>query len=309
MTLAPDAAELVEQLGRNPAPHEQPIEQARAMLDAGDVLAGPKEPVAQVDDRSVPGPEGPIPIRVYRPSPRSRLGIAMFFHGGGFSIGGLASHDRLCRALANRSGCVVVAVDYRLSPEHPFPAGIEDSFAATEWVSANAATIGGDRHRLAVGGDSGGGTFGAAVALMARERGGPPIRFQYLLNPGGLDYDYSRPSCLDNGEGCFLTVDAIRWVEEQYFAGGAERSDPRAALNLAPDLSGLPPAIVLTAEHDPARDQGAEYVRRLRAAGVPVRHTDYPGMIHGWVNFKGAIADGERGLDELAAAIRAALAD
>ncbi|MGH9030630.1 MAG: alpha/beta hydrolase, partial [Acidimicrobiia bacterium] len=273
MTLAPAVVELLAQLEGGVAPHEQPIEQARAMLDAGDVLAGEKELVADVRDEALPGPAGPIPIRVYRPSSASGRGISVFFHGGGFSIGSLDSHDRLCRALANRSGCVVVAVHYRLAPEHPFPAGIDDAFAATAWVADHAEELGGDATRIAVGGDSGGGTFGAAVALMARERGGPPIRFQYLVNPGGLDFDYSRPSCVENGEGCFVTLDAIRWIEEQYFRNEADRSDPRAALNLAPDLSGLPPAIVLTAEHDPVRDQGAEFVRRLRAAGIAVQHS------------------------------------
>ncbi|MGH7897846.1 MAG: alpha/beta hydrolase fold domain-containing protein, partial [Candidatus Binatia bacterium] len=179
--------------------------------------------------------------------------------------------------------------------------------AATAWLARHGAELGGDPGRIAVGGDSGGGTFGAVVCLLARERGGPAIRFQYLINPGGMDYDYSRGSCVANAEGYFLTLDAMRWIEAQYFADPADKSDPRAQPNLARDFSGLPPAIVLTAECDPVRDQGVEYVRRLRDARVPVQHTDYPGMIHGWVNFKGAIDAGNRGLEEVAAAIRSAL--
>ena len=308
MTLHPQAQAVVELMARGPAPHEVPIADARAALDAGDVLAGALEDVADVSDRDVPGPGGPIPIRIYRPQEGTSLPVAVFFHGGGFTAGSLTSHDRLCRALANRSGCVVVAVDYRLAPEHRFPAGIEDAYAATQWVSGHAEELGVDATRLAVGGDSGGGTFGASVAVLARDRGGPSIAFQYLVNPGGLDYDYERPSFVENADGCFLTLELVRWIEGQYFADGSDRRLPLAELNRVPDLTGLPAAVVLTAEHDPVRDQGVAFVQRLREAEVPVQHTDYPGMIHGWVNFKGQIDDGERALDELAAALRDGLA-
>lgn len=307
MTLHPQVVAVLDQAADRPGPHELPIDQARAVLDAGDVLAGEREDILDVADLAFAGPHGAIDLRIYRPRAETPLPIAVFFHGGGFTMGSLDSHDRLCRALANRSGCLVVAVDYRLAPEHPFPEGIDDADAATVWIAENAAAIGGDPSRIAVGGDSGGGTFGAVVALLARDRGFPTIRFQYLLNPGGLDFDYTRPSCAANAEGCFLTMDAVRWIESQYFTDPEQKRDPRAALNLATDLSGLPPAIVITAEHDPVRDQGVEYARRLREAGVPVAHSDYPGMIHGFVNFKGAIDDGERALDELAGAIRSAL--
>jgi acetyl esterase len=174
-------------------------------------------------------------------------------------------------------------------------------------VSEHADELGVDAGRLAVGGDSGGGTFGASVALLARDRGGPAIAFQYLVNPGGLDYDYGRPSFVENAQGCFLTLDLVRWIEDQYFADGSNRHAPLAELNRVADLTGLPPAVVLTAEHDPVRDQGRRFVQRLREADVAVQHTDYPGMIHGWVNFKGQIDDGELSLDEVAAALRDAL--
>jgi acetyl esterase len=307
VTLHPQVVAVVEQMASRPAPNEMPLHDARASLDAGDVLAGAREDVFEVIDREIPGPRGPIPVRAYRPCDATALPVAVYLHGGGFTMGSLESHDRLCRALANRSGCLVVAVDYRLAPEHPFPAGIDDADAATTWVAAHAGELGGDPDRVAIGGDSGGGTFGAVVSMLARDRGAPELRFQYLLNPGGLDFDYTRPSCEANADGCFLTMDLVRWIEGQYFSRPDQMTDPRAALNLAPDLSGMPPAIVITAEHDPVRDQGLEYVRRLREAGVPVQHTDYPGMIHGFVNFKGAIDDGERALDELAAAIHTAL--
>jgi acetyl esterase len=306
--LHPQVEALLSRMSGGPGPHEMPLGQARAMMDALGELSGSQEPVPGIDDRVIPGPGGPIPIRTYRPSADRALPIAVFFHGGGFTMGSLASHDRLCRSLANRSACLVVAVDYRLAPEHPFPAGVEDAYATTAWIARHGDELGGDPGRIAVGGDRGGGTFGAVVCLLARDRGGPKIRFQYLINPGGLDYDYSRPSCVANAEGNFLTMDAVRWIESQYFSDPAHKSDPRASLNLAEDLSALPPAIVLTAECDPVRDQGVEYVRRLRGAHVPVHHTDYPGMIHGWVNFKGVIDAGNTALSEVAAAIRSALA-
>ncbi len=305
--LHPQVEELLRPMSGGPGPHEMPLDAARAMLDALDELGGDKESVAVVYDRVSPGPGGPIPLRVYRPSKDPGLPIAVFFHGGGFTMGSLASHDRLCRSLANRSGCLVVAVDYRLAPEHPFPAGVEDAYAATAWIARHGEELGGDSSRIAVGGDSGGGTFGAVVCLLARERGGPAIRLQYLINPGGLDYDYSRPSCAANADGYFLTMDAVRWIETQYFADPRHKGDPRAQVNLVEDLSALPPAIVVTAECDPVRDQGVEYVRRLREARVAVRHTDYPGMIHGWINFKGVIDAGHAALGEVAEAIRSAL--
>jgi len=185
--LHPQVEAIVSRMSGGPDPHEMPLDSARVMLDALDELGGDKESVAGVNDRVVPGSGGPIPIRTYRPSADRALPIAMFFHGGGFTMGSLASHDRLCRALANRSACLVVAVDYRLAPEHPFPAGVEDAYAATAWIARHGKDLGGDPGRIAVGGDSGGGTFGAVVCLLARERGGPKIRLQYLIHPGGLD--------------------------------------------------------------------------------------------------------------------------
>jgi acetyl esterase len=312
VTLHPQAAAVVDLLSKRPPPHQTSLAEARAALDAGDVLTGEREELASVEDRELPGPAGPLPIRVYRPTDPSPGSagepVAVFFHGGGFTAGSLDSHDRLCRCLAKRSGCTVIAVDYRLAPEHPFPAGIDDAYAATRWISEHAAELGVDASRLAVGGDSGGATFAATVALLARDRGGPPIAYEYLVNPGGLDYDYERPSFVENSEGCFLTLDLVQWIEAQYFADPTDRDEPLAVVNDVDDLSGLPPAIVLTAEHDPTRDSGIEFARRLRAAGVEVEHTDYPGMIHGWVNFKGQIDDGERALDQLAAGLRRALA-
>jgi acetyl esterase len=303
----PQVQVVLDLLSGQPELDEIPIEEARRQL--AEMGGPPGEPLHEVEDRSVPGPKGDIPVRIYRPRDDAPLPVIVFVHGGGFTMGDLESHDALCRALANASGCLLVAVDYALAPEHPFPEGIDDTYAATCWVHEHASELGGEPERIAIGGDSGGATFATTICMMARERGGPPIRFQFLINPGGMDYDYTRPSCNENAEGYFLTLRGMHWVEKQYFASpGDKSSDWRAAPGLAPDLLGLPPAIVLTAEFDPVRDQGRAYVDRLREAGVPVRHTDYPGMIHGWVNMYMAVDDGRTGLEEVASAIREAFA-
>jgi acetyl esterase len=310
MPVDPQVQAVVDQMAGAPGLTEMPLDAARSMIAGMNAAAGEPEPVHSVEDRVIPGPESnPIPLRVYRTSDDDALPVVVFVHGGGFTMGDLDSHDSLCRALANASECVLVAVDYRLAPEHRFPAGIDDTYAATCWVHEHAAELGGDPARLAIGGDSGGGTFATTICGMARERGGPPIGFQFLINPGGMDFDYTRPSCIENSSGYFISLDDVRWIESQYFASPDDKErDWRAAPGLAPDLSGLPPAIVLTAEYDPVRDQGRAYVERLRDAGVPVQHTEYPGVLHGWVNMFGVIDAGRKGLDETANAIRTALA-
>ncbi len=306
MPVHPQVQFVLDAIADQPDLDELPIEESRANLKA----LGPEGvAVHAVEDRAIPGPAGSIPVRIYRPSDQTPLPVIVFVHGGGFSMGDLDSHDALCRELTNASGCLLIAIDYRLAPEHRFPAGIDDTYAATQWVHEHAAELGGDPDRIAIGGDSGGATFATTVCMMARDRGGPPLRFQFLINPGGMDYDYARPSCIDNAEGYFLTLKAMKWIEGIYFASPDDQDgDWRAAPGLAPDLAGLPPAVVITAEFDPVRDQGRAYVARLRDAGVEVSHTDYPGMIHGWVNMFHVVDDGRKGIEEIGAAIREGLA-
>ena len=308
MPVDPQVEAFLEQGRGLPQLHEMALADGRAMLAGMNALAGAPEAVHEITDRTIPGPAGGIPVRVYRPSDATSLPMLVFIHGGGFTMGDLDSHDSLCRALANASGCVLVAVDYRLAPEHPFPAGIDDAYAAATWVHEHADDLGGDAIRIAIGGDSGGATFATTVCAMARDQGGPPLAFQFLINPGGMDYDYGRASVTENGAGYFITVDDLHWIEGQYFASpGDKERDWRAQPGLAPDVSGLPPAIVLTAEYDPVRDQGRAYVDRLQAAGVTVEHHEYPGVIHGWVNMLGVIDAGQKALDDLAGALRVAL--
>jgi acetyl esterase len=268
----------------------------------------PKEEVAHVEDRAVPGPAGEIPVRVYVPAGTPARGPAIvYFHGGGWVIGSRDTHDGLCRALANRTGARLVSVDYRLAPEARFPAAPEDCYAAVRWVAEKGGEIGADAARIAVAGDSAGGNLAAVTSLLARDRGGPALRFQCLFYPV-VDCDFGRPSYRENAEGYLLEVAAMRWFWDHYVPDAARRSDPHASPLRAPRLDILPPALVVTAEYDPLRDEGEAYAARLREAGVRVTCTRYDGMIHGFVQFEAVFEKGRRAVDEAAAALRAALA-
>jgi acetyl esterase len=241
-------------------------------------------PVRSVEDGNVAGPAGDIPIRIYRPDADGPVPTVVFFHGGGFVIGDLDTHDDHARLICHQVEAVVVSVDYRLAPEHPFPAGFEDCFAATRWAAEHIAELGGDADRIAVAGDSAGGNLSAAVALSATRGGGPKLAAQLLIYPGAdfRDDDTRHPSRVENGEGLFLTAEDMRWFQSQYIQDEAHITDPRASVLLAPDLSGLPPAVVGTGEYDPLRDEGEAYAKALEAAGVKVVLRRYDGLIHGF---------------------------
>ncbi len=268
---------------------------------------GAPEPVAQVNDRAIPGPAGEIPVRVYTPEGDGPFPLLVYVHGGGWVICTLDTHDGLCRSLANQAGCVVVSVDYRLAPEHPFPAAPEDCYAATQWVAAHATTLNGDATRVAVGGDSAGGNLAAVVALLARERGGPPLVFQLLIYPA-TDLRMGSPSIEENAEGYGLTKRDMLWFRGHYLRSEADATDPLASPLLAPDLRGVPPALIITAEYDPLRDEGERYGARLREAGVPVTISRYDGMIHGFTGMGAVMDQGTRSVAECAHALRAAYA-
>jgi acetyl esterase len=304
--LDPQIAQLLDQMKAMGMPglSELPVDQARAALTAFRETAGPPEDVAAVEDITIPGPAGDIPARVYRPSVGGPLPVVVFFHGGGWVLGDIESHDPTCRSLANRAEAVVVSVDYRLAPEAPYPAAVDDCLAATRWVAANGERLGVDAGALAVAGDSAGGNLAAVVSQVARDEGGPPIRFQLLIYPA-TDARMDTASCRDNAEGYFLTAADMRWFYGHYAGPG---DDPRVSPLLAPDLAGLPPAMVITAEFDPLRDEGDAYAERLAAAGVPVEHVRCPGMIHGFFGMAAAV-DAARGVvDRAGGALRAALA-
>ena len=273
------------------------------------MFEGPAPEMHQVEDRTIPGPGGPLPLRIYTPRPMAEDELApvlVFFHGGGWVLGDLDSHDVVCRHLAKDGDCIVVSVDYRLAPEHKFPAAIEDALAATEWVAANAASIHGDAGRLAVGGDSAGGNLAAVVCQLAKEQGGPPIRFQMLIYPA-VDLTSEFPSREEYGDGYFLTKKDMFWFAEHYLDGSENPHDPRLAPLRHPDLSGLPPALIVTAGFDPLQDEGVAYAEALAAAGVPVEHVHYDDMIHGFISMPGILEQGRQGLAQCATTLRSAL--
>ena len=268
-------------------------------------LPMPGDPVAKVEDRRIPGPAGEIPLRIYQPE--NARGVLVYFHGGGWVIGSLDSHDAPLRSLANAAGCSVVSVDYRLAPEHRHPAAAEDCYAATCWVADNARSLGADPDALAIGGDSAGGNLAAVTALLARERRGPRIRYQLLVYPV-TDHDFERTSYRENAEGYFLGREDMRWFWNHYVPSQTDRNLFTASPLRARDLSHLPPAHLISAEFDPLRDEGEAYAARLREAGVPISLTRYDGMIHGFFSMAAIIPRGRDAILEAAGKLRAALA-
>jgi len=283
-------------------------EELRSRMEDRQLGDIPVEDVARVEDRSIPGPDGgDLPIRIYWPQITAEaLPVVVFFHGGGWVIGGIDSHDGQVREMVNRTGAVYVSVEYRLAPEARFPAAPQDCYAATEWVAANAASIGADAARLGVAGDSAGGNLAAAVAQMARDRGGPAIAHQLLVYPCCDMHSDAWPSHTENGFGYFLTKESMDWFYDQY-ADVAERANPYASPIMADDLSGLPPACVITAEYDPLRDEGEAYGARLREAGVACEVHRYDGMFHGFFAMTMAIPGAVAAQETAAAAVKTAL--
>ena len=265
------------------------------------------ESIARIENRTVPGPAGQIPVRIYTPVGTAPFPVLVYFHGGGWVIGNLDTHDGICRSLANRVGCLVVSVDYRLAPEHPFPAAPEDCYAATRWLAEHAGSLGGDKGRIAVGGDSAGGNLAAVVALMARDRGGPKLAFQLLVYPA-TDTDFETRSYRENSEGYFLTRADMVWFWNHYAPRDEDRRNPYAAPLRAASLRGLPPALVITAEFDPLCDDGNAYAARLREDGVPVRLSQQDGLIHGFFQMGAVIDRGRASVDEASRALKDAFA-
>jgi acetyl esterase/lipase len=263
--------------------------------------------MADITEIAIPGPRGPIPARMYRPTSEARSPALVYLHGGGLVMGSNHSFEPLARTLASASGATVAAIDYRLAPESPPPAQFDDAYAATEWVSRNAADLGVDAGRLAVVGDSAGGSLAAAVALAARDRGGPAIRAQVLLYPG-LDRDMAAASIAALAGAPMLTRDDIDYLHALCDGDAGPPRDPYLVPAYAADLSGLPQAIVVSAGCDPIRDWGERYATRLRDAGVQTTITRYPGMYHGFLMRSDATARGRLAIAEIGALLRAKFA-
>ncbi len=283
--LHPQARALLDLMERNGIPpvHTLSAADARRFYRERRALTQPDPPALPVvRDLAAPGPAGPIPLRLYRPVADGTLPVLVYFHGGGWVIGDLDTHDVLCRQLALQAGCAVVAVDYRMGPEHRFPAAVDDCLAATRWVGANAATLGVDRSRLAVGGDSAGGNLAAVVAIAARDAGDPAIAYQLLIYPA-TDQRRVAPSHTTNAQGYLLTADSMRYYHDAYIDDPKHDLDWRASPLLAPDLSRLPPALVLVAGYDPLRDEGVQYAQKLTESGVRTALVSFERQIHGFV--------------------------
>lgn len=284
--------------------HTFSIEQAREGMRRGTALLGEPETVAHVEDHILPLADEDIRIRIYTPEGEHPFPILMFFHGGGFVLGDLDTHDGLCRGLANGAESIVVSVDYPRAPERKFPAAPDVCFAATQWVADHAADIGGDPVRIAVGGDSAGGNLATVVARMARDHGGPVLVFQLLIYP---DLDFRRTNySIREYAGKYGNISRAtqHWFMDNYLTTEEEKLDPRVSPLLAPDLAGLPPTLLITAQYDALRDEGEEYGRRLEAAGVPVTVSRYLGMIHEFIRLP--FDDSAKARSEAAAALRKA---
>lgn len=239
--------------------------------------------MAGIKEEEIDGPSGKIPLRIYIPEKEKSLSVIVYFHGGGWVVGCIDGVDRISRYLAKQTESIVISVDYSLAPENPFPGAVNDAYASLRWAAANAASLGGDPSRIAVAGDSAGGNLAAAVSLMARDRGGPRIKYQVLLFPVTDTSRTGTESYNNFSEGFFLTKTQMQWFIDQYLPEEKDRLNPYASPLLAKSHKGLPPAVVITAQFDPLRDEAEAYAEKLRQAGVPTAHKRFDGMIHGFV--------------------------
>ena len=299
--LSPKARAIVDQIAALPQlPTLTPVEARGRPVP----LEAAPEAVGSVTARTIPGPAGPMAVRIYRPKDAMRAAL-VYFHGGGWVVGSLESADASCRALANRSRCVVISIDYRLAPETKFPGAVDDAYAATRWVADNAAELRIDPTKIAVGGASAGGNLAAAVGLVAREKGGPKIAFQLLTVPVA-ELSSKAESHRQFAEGYGLSAADMTWYATHYVRTSADADEPYASV-LRADLRELPPAFVITAECDPLRDDGEAYAKKLRGLGIRASYKRYPGMFHGFMSFPAVLPEAAQAFEDAGAALREAL--
>ncbi len=310
MPLNPQVKAILDQMAGLPRFEDLPVEEARKQTIER-TAAGklPTLPVAAVADRTIPGPGGELPVRIYTPNGSGPFPLMVFFHGSGFVVCNLDTHDGACRNLCSAAGCVVVSVDYRLAPEHKFPAGPEDCYAATKWSAEHGRELNADPSRMVIAGDSAGGNLVAVTALMVRDRGGPSLRGQLMIYPVTDYYKPGHPSYVENAEGYGLTAAGMRWFWGHYLSNEAEADNPYVSPLRASDLRGLPSALVITAEYDVLRDEGEHYGKRLAEAGVPCKVTRYDGMHHGFFQMYGVVDAAGTALNEAAAWLKQRFAE
>jgi acetyl esterase len=287
--------------------YTQTLAEARA-ADLAEIRAGAgtPEPVHEVRDLTMPAGGGDLPLRLYRPSGQPGLPALVYFFGGGWTLGQIDTCDGICRTLANAAGCAVIAVGYRLAPEHKFPAPVRDCYDALCWIAGHAEELGVDAGRLAVGGDSAGGNLAAAVTLLAKQQDGPPLAAQLLVYPNTC-FDAGTESLRENDDPSMFNRRSVDWYWSHYLSSPSDGADPLASPLLAEDHTGLPPALVITAEYDPLRDEAEQYAHRLAAAGVPTTVSRYDGMMHGFFLMYPVLDGGRRAVDEAVRFLRARL--
>lgn len=307
MTVHPQARAVLDKMAAMGAPpfYELSPAEARRVYDSSPDFSAAPDPVAHVEDVTIPGPGGPLAARIYRSGAEAQdpPPLLLYLHGGGWVMGGIEPVDSPLRALANRSGAVICSLGYRLAPETPFPGPLEDVLATVSWLAGQAPSLGADQERIVVGGDSAGGNLAAAATLAARDKRGPRPAGQVLIYPV-MDFDFDTASYREHAEGYGLTRESMRWYWDCY-ASTEARSDPLAAPLRAADVAGLPPALVISAEHDVLRDEAEDFAHRLEAAGVSVTLSRYEGMVHGFFRMAGAVDAGPQLIDEIAGWLRA----
>ncbi|WHY83950.1 alpha/beta hydrolase [Neobacillus novalis] len=309
MTLDPVAQHMLEQKKAMNAPKvfELTPEQARQPMDLTETAGEPEE-VGKVEDVLIPGPLGDIPIRVYTPKGEGDFPAFIYYHGGGWTIGSIDSVDVPCRLITNRSDSIVIAVEYRLAPEHKFPAPLNDAYATAKWVAEHGKSIGVDTTRIAVGGDSAGGNLAAAVTLMAKDIGNPKLSYQVLVYPN-TNYAFDTATHEEFGEGYLLTNKELKWFWDHYLNNAEDGKNPYVSPLIAEDLSGLPPALVITAEYDQLRVEGEGYGERLKEAGVPVKISRYDEMLHGFYWMPKLYKQGMEAIEETANSLKEAFSN
>jgi acetyl esterase len=308
MPLDPQVKALLDQMASLPRLEELSVADARKQVERRIAVNLPTLPVAAVLNRIIPGPGGDLPVRIYTPDGNGRFPLMVFFHGSGFVLCNLDTHDGVCRNLCAAAGCVVVSVDYRLAPEHKFPAGPEDCYAATRWAAEHAPELNADPGRIVIVGDSAGGNMVAVTALMIRDRGVPVLRGQLMIYPVTDYFNSGHPSYAENAEGYGLTAGGMRWFWTHYLNSESEADNPFVSPLRARDLSGLPPALIITAEYDVLRDEGEHYGKRLAEAGVRTKIVRYDGMNHGFFNMYGIVDKAKSALEESAIWLKERLA-
>lgn len=306
MSLDPVAQKIVDTANASTLPpvYAISVEEARARMRAGFVTNDTPEPVGSVVDTHVSCLWGDMDVRIYTPTGEGTFPVFVFFHGGGWVLNSIETHDALCRHMTNLTNCIIISVEYRLAPEYKYPAAIDDAYAAVEWAINNAATFNGDPKKIIVGGDSSGATQAAVVCMMARDRGTLDIGYQVLVYPPTDYYSPGTQSYIDNGTGFPIGKDFMVWVWDHYLPADVNLDDPYVCPLRSKDFSNLPPAIVLTGEYDPLRDESEAYAHKLQGAGVDVELKRYDGMLHGYIMQFRIMTQGQDAIERIAAGIK-----